>query len=649
VTVAPSSAAQQRAVFTAALERARRHVLERQDSSGCWRTGEYKQVGMDAEDLLYREFAGIRTDELTAAVARWIRSTQETDGSWPGRQYGGGNLTVSVLAYAALRLAGDSPDAYHMALAAGWIRDAGGLAAVDLPAQVWLAVFGQAEWEDVIVPPPEVIYVPPSYPIRLAGQPEWGRLTLVPLAVLGAIRPVRGLPFRLAELRVAADGQAVERGGPTARVPGLDRGLQAYRQSLHVTPLGAARGAALRKCGDWIVGAQSPDGSWRGNRSGLLFSMMALELLGHRRGDPVLTRGLAALDATARWEDGNAPVRLLETRRPSATRTAFAVSALGDAGLACDHHALVVAAVWLIEEELSIRSRWLAGRYEPAPGEASESSGVPAAIEETVAVVLALRRVSMAAASGRLPTTTFALRWLADLQRKDGGWGRLASRPGSTLVTRLPLFDLREQRDTSSPEVTAYAVRALAAAGQPGSRAIRRGVAWMLRAQLPDGSWPGEHGTGDLLVTAAVLPALVAAGVLAGKPPVVRAVGWLLAEQNTDGGWQYPSPGQTSGPDGQEPSAPLTTARVLMALVAAGGQAAMDAAGRAASFLVTSQRPDGTWPDVRPGPADALEVDTDALEVDTAALSALGQYLGRCGSRDSRPTASGRTAVGPIG
>jgi squalene-hopene/tetraprenyl-beta-curcumene cyclase len=644
----------------AALDRARRHVLELQDSSGCWRSDEYKQAGMDAEDLLYREFAGIRTDDLTEAVARWIRSTQETDGGWPGRQYGGGDLTVSVLAYAALRLAGDSPDAYHMALAAGWIRDAGGLAAVGLRAQVWLAVFGQAEWEDVLVPPPEIIYVPPSYPMRLAGQPEWGRLTLIPLAVLGAMRPVRGLPFRLDELQVAAQGQAVARGGPAAKVrgfPALDRGLHAYRQSLHVSPLGAARGAALRKCGDWIAGAQSPDGSWRGSRSGLLFSMMALELLGHRRGDPVLTRGLAALDATAKWENGNAPLRRVETRRPSATRTALAVSALGDAGLARDHRALVTAAVWLIEEELSIRSRRLAGRYEPAPGGAAEPSRVPAAIEETAAVVLALRRVSIAAVSGRLPTTTFALRWLTSLQRKDGGWGPHASGPGSTLVTRLPLLDQGEQRDASSPEVTACAVRALAAAGQPGSRAIRRGVAWMLRAQLPDGSWPGEHGTGDLFVTAAVLPALIAAGVIAGKPPVARAAGWLLAQQNTDGGWDCPSPGLSSGPDGPQPSAPLTTARVLTALLAAGGQAAMDAAERAATFLVTSQRPDGTWPDVRPGPAGPgvrrgqkrpqraadrnAAITGGALEVDTAALSALGQYLAGCGSRDSGQTRSG--------
>jgi squalene-hopene/tetraprenyl-beta-curcumene cyclase len=596
-------------------------VLKRQDPAGCWRSDEHAQIGMDAEDLLYREFAGIRTGDPTAEAARWIRSGQQADGSWPGGDDGGGDLTVSVLAYAALRLAGDSSDAYHMALAAGWIRDAGGLGAVGVRAHVWLAAFGQAEWEELLVPPPEAIYLPPSYPVRLAGQPQWGRPTLIPLAVLGAMRPVRALAFGLAELRVAADGQRAARGRQAARVSGLDRGLRAYRQNLHLAPLGAARAAALRKCGDWIVAAQSADGSWRGSWSGWLFSMMALELLGHRLDDPVLTRGLAALDAVASWEEGRAPVRRLETRPASAARTALAVSALGDAGLARDHPALVTAAIWLIEEELGIRSRWLAGRYEPSPGEAAESCGISAAVEETAAVVLALRRVSMAAASGRLPTTTFALRWLAGLQRKDGGWGRLASGPGGALATRLAPFELGEQRDASSPEVTACAVRAFAAAGQPGSRPIRRGVAWMLRVQLPDGSWPGEDGAGDLLATAAVLLALVAAGVLTGKPPVVRAVGWLLACQHADGGWGQPVPGRPSRPEDSRPSVPLPTARTLMALLAAGGEPAMEAAERAANFLATSQRPDGTW--------------SDALEVDTVALSALGQYLARRGSHGS--------------
>ena len=37
---------------------------------------------MDAEDLLLRQFLGIRTDEQTRESARWIRSKQRDDGTW---------------------------------------------------------------------------------------------------------------------------------------------------------------------------------------------------------------------------------------------------------------------------------------------------------------------------------------------------------------------------------------------------------------------------------------------------------------------------------------------------------------------------------------------------------------------------------------
>ncbi len=73
---------------------------------------------MDAEDLLLREFLGIRTAEQTQAAARWIRSSQRADGTWANFKGGDADLSTTVEAYAALRLAGDAPEAPHLALAA---------------------------------------------------------------------------------------------------------------------------------------------------------------------------------------------------------------------------------------------------------------------------------------------------------------------------------------------------------------------------------------------------------------------------------------------------------------------------------------------------------------------------------------------------
>src|SRR5947209_11268478 len=65
-----------------AIARAREHLLSIQHADGWWKAELQTNVTMDAEDLLLREFLGIRDHELTERTARWIRSQQRADGSW---------------------------------------------------------------------------------------------------------------------------------------------------------------------------------------------------------------------------------------------------------------------------------------------------------------------------------------------------------------------------------------------------------------------------------------------------------------------------------------------------------------------------------------------------------------------------------------
>ena len=98
-----------------------------QKEGGWWKGELETNVSMDAEDLLLREFLGIRTDAQTAASARWIRSRQREDGTWANFHGGPPELSTTVEAYVALRLAGDPADAPHLQIAARFIRDSGGV------------------------------------------------------------------------------------------------------------------------------------------------------------------------------------------------------------------------------------------------------------------------------------------------------------------------------------------------------------------------------------------------------------------------------------------------------------------------------------------------------------------------------------------
>src|SRR2546429_4770872 len=91
----------------ATLDAAVAHLLSLQHSDGWWKGELETNVTMDAEDLLLREFLGIREPAASERAAVWIRSQQRDDGSWSNFFGGPGNLSTTVEAYVALRLVGD--------------------------------------------------------------------------------------------------------------------------------------------------------------------------------------------------------------------------------------------------------------------------------------------------------------------------------------------------------------------------------------------------------------------------------------------------------------------------------------------------------------------------------------------------------------
>ena len=196
-----------------ALVRARDHLLALQDDQGWWQGELETNVTMDAEDLLLREFLGVRTPEQTQAAARWIASQQRDDGTWANFYGGPGDLSTTVEAYVALRLAGHEPQAPHMARAAEWIRDRGGIPATRVFTRIWLALFGQWSWDDLPVMPPELIYLPAWFPFNIYDWGCWARQTIVPLTVVGSLRPATPLPFGLKELWPEGDPGGAS-GGP---------------------------------------------------------------------------------------------------------------------------------------------------------------------------------------------------------------------------------------------------------------------------------------------------------------------------------------------------------------------------------------------------------------------------------------------------
>ena len=161
-------------------------------------------------------------------------------------------------------------------------------------------------------------------------------------------------------------------------------------------------------------------------------------------------------------------------------------------------------------------------------------------IDDTAEVVLALRRTD--------EPDDGAVARACSLDRGHAvpgrGLGGVRRRQHPCALPRAALLRFRrahrsaERRRHRARRRDAVDARARAAA------ATERGVAWLLEAQEPDGSWFGRWGANHLYGTGAVVPALIAAGVPSGHAAVRRAVAWVE------------SPIRTTTGDGARTSAP---------------------------------------------------------------------------------------------
>ena len=572
------------------------YLLGRQDPQGWWKGDLATNVTMDAEDLLLRQFLGVQDARTTEAAALFIRGEQRPDGTWATFHGGPAELSATIEAYVALRLAGDRPEDPHMARASRWVREQGGIAGSRVFTRVWLALFGWWRWDDLPELPPELIFLPKWFPLNIYDFGCWARQTVVPLTIVSAKRPVRPAPFVLDELHSdAADPNPAKPPAPLSSWNGvfqrLDKALHAYQK---VAPRRLRR-AAMNAAARWIIERQENDGCWGGIQPPAVYSVIALHLLGYDLDHPIMRAGLKSLDRFAIWREDGA--RMIEACQSPVWDTCLATIALADAGLSPDHPALVRAADWMLGEQIVRPGDWDVRRPGLTPGGWAfefDNDNYPD-IDDTAEVILALRRVAHPDPDRLDAAIERGVRWNMGMQSRNGAWGAFDADNTSPFPNRLPFCDFGEVIDPPSADVTAHVVEMLAYEGKAHLPGARRGIEWLLAEQEAGGAWFGRWGVNYVYGTGAVVPALTAAGLPVSHPAIRRAVSWLESVQNDDGGW---------GEDlrsyreeewiGRGATTASQTAWALLGLLAAGRRDSK-AVERGIAWLTGAQREDGSW------------------------------------------------------
>lgn len=583
--------------ITAALSRARDHLLDLQSPEGWWKGDLQTNVTMDAEDLMLREFIGLCNPVDTQESAVWIRSHQRSDGTWATYYDGPGDLSTTVEAYFALRLAGDEPSEAHMQKAATFIRSEGGIEQSRVFTRIWLALFGLWPWEELPALPPEIIFLPPKVPLNVYEFGCWARQTFVALTAVAAHRPTHQLNFGIEELRSGIPAPAPKLSLRTwrGRFAILNQVLLRYeRFAQRGIVRRTVREIALGQVERWIIKRQEADGSWGGIQPPWVYSILALYLRGYPLDHPVIAKAFEGLERFTIHKEG---MRWLEACQSPVWDTALATIALADAGLAPNDRALSRAVTWLLDEEVTTRGDWSVRRPGlPVGGWAFEfaNDNYPD-VDDTAEVVLALRRVEGIDQARVDGSAERAIGWINGMVSKEGAWGAFDADNIREVLYELPFSDFGAVIDPPSSDVTAHVVEMLAQEGRGGTERVQQAVNWLLDQQEPDGAWFGRWGVNYVYGVGAVVPALVAAGIESDDAAITRALDFLIANQNTDGGWgedirSYDDPSLRA----RGHSTASQTAWALLAFVAA-GRADDRAAHAGVSYLVATQRADGNW------------------------------------------------------
>jgi squalene-hopene/tetraprenyl-beta-curcumene cyclase len=585
-----------------AIVAARDALRGQQAREGFWQFQLEADCTIPAEYIMMMHFLGDIDPQLEGQLAVYLRARQAEHGGWPLYHGGDFNISCSVKAYFALKLAGDSPEAPHMTRARATILAHGGAAASNVFTRIALALFAQLPWRGVPYIPVEIVLLPRWFPFNLYRVSYWSRTVMVPLTMLCTLKPRASNPRRVQIGELFTVPPEEERdyfrrplGRPTA-LTRLFLALDRLGRSLDRLIPAALRAHALRRAEAWTLERLNGE-----DGLGAIFPAMvnALEVLvvrGYPKDDPRLVTARNALKQLLVVEGAGA---YCQPCISPVWDTALAALAMQEAGCPSALDAATRGLDWLLPRQLldapgdwRLRRPHLAGGGWPF----QRGNGHYPDLDDTGVVVWAMHRSEDRERYRH--AVNRALDWLTGMQSTNGGFASFDADNTSYYLNEIPFADHGALLDPPTSDVTARVATALAVVARPqDAAALRRAIAYLRREQETDGSWFGRWGTNYIYGTWSVLTGLAHAGIGPDDPAMRRAVAWLHSRQNADGGWGESNdsyvPGKAAG---RTPSTPHQTAWALLGLLAA-GDVDSTAVRCGVDFLLRTQRADGLWSD----------------------------------------------------
>jgi len=590
-----------------AITSASRALLDAQHADGYWSFHLEADCTISAEYILMMHYMDEIDDALQAKIATYIRARQLKGGGWPLYFDGSMDLSCSVKAYYALKLAGDDPDAPHMQRAKNVILEHGGAAGCNVFTRIMLAQFGQIPWRAVPYLPVEIMLLPRWFPFHLSKVSYWSRTVMVPLLVLCTLKRSSRNPHQV-HIQELLLKLPKKRGHYFPVRSGLNRLFLYFEFLTSLTePFipERLRQRALKKAGAWMIERLNGDGGLGAIFPAMINAYEALDALGYSADHPCRCSAKKALqdllvvgENEAYCQPCNSPI----------WDTALATLALQEAETTSDE--TITAATdkaldWLKAQQLlDAPGDWREHRPELSGGGWAfqfSNSHYPD-LDDTSAVAWPMCQADQKSQTDHYQyAIQRAANWIRGMQSCNGGFASFDVDNTYEYLNEIPFADHGALLDPPSSDVSARCAILLScmAHDDPAFQtSLDQCMAYLRQEQEVNGSWFGRWGTNYIYGTWSVLAALEKVGIASHDPMIRRAADWLKSVQRHDGGWgedhdTYCSPEKAG--QGRN-STTFQTAWALLGLMAA-GEAESAEVERGIAYLMAAQQANGLWHD----------------------------------------------------
>jgi len=580
-----------------ALERARGALLAMQHADGHWRAELEGDSILQSEYILMKFILGQEDDPDLPLIRDYLRQQQASNGGWVMFPGGDPDISGTVKAYFCLKLMGDDPEADHMRRAREVVHELGGAERCNTFTKFFFACLGQISFDACPSIPPEVVFLPRWFYFNLYNVSAWTRTMILPLGIVTSHRYVRTIPDdrRIDELYLDAES-ANRLGDPPPVIP--RNWTQFFLRADRVLkwydrhPIGPLRRRAIKRAERWILDHLEGSEGLGAIFPPMVYMLIVYRVLGYPDDDPRVVKAHQELRDFFIRENGM--IRIQPCLSP-VWDTGLALNALAEAGLDADSEEARRGVEWLLAKECREPADWAikAPKVEPSGWFFEYENPHYPDTDDTAMATAVLKRLGGERASDAVRR---GHAWLFALQNDDGGWAAFDRTKDRPILEKIPFADHNAMQDPSCPDITGRVLESLGYNGHTRDEPrIRAAIEYIKREQDPCGGWWGRWGVNFVYGTWQVLTGLWAVGEDMNADYVKRAATWLKSVQKPDGSFgETPDSYRDRSLKGTGESTPSQTAWGAMGMMVASG--AEDAAvRRALDWLVEHQNEDGNW------------------------------------------------------